>query len=172
MTGSSSDRPNHEIVVTRVLEAPRERVWQAWTRAEQVARWWGPEGFRTRVEQLDLRPRGRWRYVMIGPDGAEYPSEGVFTEVVAGERIVSTDDFADDFASAEIAKDDLPRGMVVTTRFEDHGSGTQLSVRMAHPSADDREKHEKMGVVEGWHSMIDCLAEHLRGIEPGDVSAP
>jgi len=65
---------DREIVITRVFEAPRELVWRAWADPEHVAQLWGPEGFTTRVTDLDLRPGGRWRYVMVGPDGAEYPA--------------------------------------------------------------------------------------------------
>src|SRR5262245_47165811 len=82
-----------EIVITREFDAPRELVWKAWTEPARIAQWWGPRGFTTTVTAMDLRVGGRWRYVMHGPDGAQYPVCGVFREVVPPERIVTTDEF-------------------------------------------------------------------------------
>lgn len=78
----------HEIVTTRVLTAPRELVFRAWTDPDHLVRWWGPKGFTNTLQELDLRPGGRWRIVMHGPDGTDYPNESVFVEVVPPERLV------------------------------------------------------------------------------------
>lgn len=157
--GSSSDR---EIVITRVFNAPRKQVWRAWTEPEAVAQWWGPRGFSTRVTRLELRPGGRWDYVMIGPDGAEYPVTGVFREIIPYERIVTSDEFGDEYKAAAAA--DLPDGIVLTCLFEDDGPGrTRLTLRIGHPTVEERRKHEEMGVVPGWGSSLDCLEEYLAG---------
>ena len=156
---AASQSTERDIVITRVFDAPRELVWQAWTDPEHVAQWFGPKGFTTRVAELDLRPGGRSRYIMIGPDGAEYPSVGVFREVVPFERIVTTDEFGEDFQPPEGM--DLPSGMVVTCIFESLGDQTRLTLRIMHPTAEDRRKHEAMGVVAGWQSSLDCLDDHL-----------
>lgn len=153
---------SREITLTRVFDAPRALVWQAWTQAEHVARWWGPQGFTTRVVMLDLRPGGRSRYVMTGPDGTEYPVAGTFLEIVPMERIVATDEFDEGFEGP--AGDDLPSGTVLTCLFEDLGGRTRLTLRLAHPTVEERRKHEEMGVVGGWESTFDCLAEHLSGL--------
>ncbi|MEX0886715.1 MAG: SRPBCC family protein [Phycisphaeraceae bacterium] len=158
-----------EILLTRVFDAPRRLVWQAWTEADQIAQWWGPANFSTRVEALDFRPGGRWRYVMIGPDGAEYPAEGTFREIVPFEHIVSTDEFPGDFEHPEVT--DLPAGIVATTIFEDIGDKTRITVRIAHPNAEERAKHEAMGVVGGFESMFDCFADHLAGQDPSREGA-
>lgn len=148
-----------EIVITRVFNAPREMVFKAWTDPIHIAQWWGPRGFTTRVTALDLRPGGQWRYVMIGPDGKEYPGKGVFREIVPLERIVATDEFDEGFET--IINADLPQGMVTTTIFEDLGNQTRLTLHIAHPTAEDRRKHEEMGVIEGWNSSLDRLEEYL-----------
>jgi len=164
-TEASARRTDSDLVVTRDLDAPRPLVWQAWTDPQHVAAWFGPEGFRTRVEALELRPGGRARYVMIAPDGAEYPSTGVFSEVVPLERTVVTDEFDEGFQPEGV---DLPTGMVQTTTFEDTAAGgTRVTVRITHPSVEERRKHEEMGVIEGWQSTLDCLAAHLRTIAAG-----
>lgn len=84
----STDASDRELVTTRVLNAPRERVFSAFSDAGHLAQWWGPEGFRNTFHELDLRAGGAWRYTMHGPNGADYPNESVFVEVVKPERIV------------------------------------------------------------------------------------
>ncbi len=158
-SNGSSDR---EIVIKRMFDAPRELVWQAWTDRSHIGEWWGPRGFTTRVTELDLRPGGRWRYVMVGPDGAEYPVKGVFREVVCFERIVTSDEFDAGFELAHGT--DLPKGIVITSLFEEVGGKTKLTLRIMHASAEDRRKHEEMGVLGGWNSSFECLDEHLAKI--------
>ncbi len=84
-SASPSDR---EIATSRLLDAPRERVFEAFRDPERLARWWGPKGFTNTFHEFDLRPGGAWRFVMHGPDGANYKNESVFVEVVEPERIV------------------------------------------------------------------------------------
>ncbi|MBD2102334.1 SRPBCC domain-containing protein [Leptolyngbya sp. FACHB-261] len=156
---STDAQSEREIVITRVFNAPRELVFKAWTDPKHVAQWWGPKGFTTRVTEMDLRPGGKSRYVMIGPDGTEYPVKGVFREIVPLERIVTTDEF--DEGSEKVMNVDLPKGMVMTVLFEDVGSMTKLTLRITHESAEERRKHEEMGVVAGWNSSFDSLDEFL-----------
>lgn len=77
-----------EIVTTRVFDAPRERVFRAWTDPEHLVRWWGPKGFTSTFQAFDPRPGGVWRFVMHGPDGVDYKNKSVFVEIVRPERIV------------------------------------------------------------------------------------
>jgi uncharacterized protein YndB with AHSA1/START domain len=81
----ASDR---EIVTSRVLDAPRERIFEAFSDPKRLARWWGPAGFSSTFHEFDLRPGGAWRFILHGPDGTNYPNESVFVEVVKPERIV------------------------------------------------------------------------------------
>ncbi|MEH2070278.1 MAG: SRPBCC domain-containing protein [Nostoc sp.] len=148
-----------EIVITRIFRAPRQLVFQAWTDPKHIAQWWGPKGFTTRVSELDLRPGGKWRYVMIAPDGTEYPAKGVFREIVPLERIVTSDEFDEGFE--KVVNAELPKGIVMTAIFEDLEGNTKLTLRIVHESFEDRQKHEKMGVIEGWNSSFDCLDEFL-----------
>lgn len=156
---STDAQSEREIVITRIFNAPRELVFKAWTTPEHIAQWWGPKGFTTRVTELDLRPGGKSRYVMISPDGTEYPVKGVFREIVPPERIVTSDEFDEGFE--KVVNADLPKGMVLTAVFEDLGPKTKLTLRIVHESVEDRKKHEEMGVIEGWNSSFDCLDEFL-----------
>jgi uncharacterized protein YndB with AHSA1/START domain len=153
---SQSDRA---IVITRTFNAPRELVFKVWTEPQHITQWWGPKGFTTRVTELDFRSGGQWRYVMLGPDGTEYPVKGVFREIVAPERIVTSDEFDEGFEA--VINADLPQGIVVTATFEALGNQTKLTLLILHATADDRRKHEEMGVVAGWNSTFDCMDEYL-----------
>ena len=157
---SSTQTKDTDIVITREFAAPRQLVWDVWTEPKHVEKWFGPKGFTTRVESVDFNIGGNWRYVMVGPDGTEYPAVGVFREIVPIEKIVSTDDFGDGFEESHPGMD-LPQGMVVTTLFDDMGARTKLTIIVAHPTVEDRKKHEAMGVVDGWNSSLDKMDEYL-----------
>lgn len=162
-----------EIVLTRVVHAPIDRVWRSWTQPDKIMSWFGPRGFSTRVDEQDFRVGGKWSYTMIGPDGNEYPCHGYFKEIVPQRRIVSTDEFEENYEYAGMNQSDLPAGMVVTTEFEAAGDGqhTLMTIRIMHRNAEDKQKHVKMGVIEGWHSTLDCFDEHLiqTGVSPSGV---
>ena len=89
-TMSKTDLADREIVVVRVFDAPRALVFKAWTDPKRLAEWWGPKGFTNPVCEADPRPGGKWRIVMRGPDGADYPHGGQYLEVTPPERIVMT----------------------------------------------------------------------------------
>lgn len=153
------------IVIVREFDAPRELVWRVWTEKEHMERWFGPEGFDTRVDHLDFREGGEMRLVMIGPDGTEYPSKGVYIEIDAPRKVVSTDDFGEGIDQIEALKDvKLPEGMVTTAEFEDLGERCRLTLTIGHPTEEDRKRHEDMGVVGGWNSSLDKIEEYLAEI--------
>src|SRR4051794_29606224 len=83
-----SDSSDREIVISRVFDAPRELVWQAMTDPQHVVNWWGPHGFTTTIERMEVRPDGVWQHTMHGPDGKNYPNKSIFKEVLKPERIV------------------------------------------------------------------------------------
>ena len=83
-----SNTADREIVTTRVMDAPRELVFKAWTDPDHLVHWWGPKGFTNTFHEFDLKPGGVWRFVMHGPDGGDYQNESVFVEIVKPERIV------------------------------------------------------------------------------------
>ena len=167
MTATSTTQTNEtDIVITREFAAPRQLVWDVWTQPQHVEKWFGPKGFNTRVDQLEFRVGGRSTYVMIGPDGTEYPSTGVFKEIVPIEKIVTTDEFGEGIEKIEALKDvDLPQGMVITYLFDDLGQRTRLTLITSHPTAEDKKKHEDMGVVAGWNSSLDKAEEYLAELQ-------
>src|SRR5688500_5098965 len=91
----ASATADRELVITRILDAPRSLVWAAWTDPQQVARWWGPHGMTTPVCEMDLRTGGIFRTVMRDANCVEYPNVGVFLEIRERHRLVFTDAFED-----------------------------------------------------------------------------
>ncbi len=151
-----------ELVITRVFDAPRELVFRAWTEPEHFVRWWGPNGFTTPVCKIDLRPGGVWHVCMRSPDGRDYWSKGVYREIVAPERIVSTDFFSDAAGHRVPPAQyglpaDWPAEMLLTVTFAEQDGGTRLTVRQSVPEALARS----IGAVEGWNQSFDRLAEQL-----------
>lgn len=155
----ATNSAGREIIISRMFNAPRELVWRAWTEPELIARWWGPRDFNTRVEKLELRAGGQWRYVMVAPDGHEYPVEGTFSEVSPMNHFVTTSEFGKDFIAPAGMR--LPKGTMLMVTFEDFGMNTRVTLRIIHRSADDRRKHEDLGVALGWKSSFECLDELL-----------
>ncbi len=133
-----------ELLLTRSIDAPRRVVFEAWSRPEHVSRWWGPRGFTLSACEMDFRAGGRFRYVMRGPDGAEYPFDGVYDEIVPPERIVFTGTVGDE----EIR---------TTVTFAEHGGRTTLTVRQTVPSNEFYARGQK----QGWTETLDRLAEHV-----------
>jgi len=157
---------DRQLIIQRVFDAPRDLVWQVFTESNHIAKWWGPRGFNTRVELNDFRVGGRSRYVMVAPNGDEYPVEGTYMEIDKPHRIVSTDEFGEGYEG------DTIEGMLMSLTFEELDSKmTRLTLCVTHPSAEDRKKHIEMGVVPGWNSSFDCLDELLETLEERDTSA-
>jgi len=148
---STATQDERELTLMRVIDAPRERVFRAWT--EQFSLWWGPHGMTTPFCEMDLRPGGVFRTVMRAPDGKEYPTKGVFLEVVAPERIVFTDAFGPGW---EPSPDVF--FTAITTLEEMPGGRTKYTARALHWTAANRVAHERMGFFQGWGESLDRLA--------------
>ncbi len=105
-----------EMMITRVLNAPRDLVWDVWTKPEHIKNWWGPNGFTNTIEIMDVKPEGVWKFVMHGPDGADFNNKSIYKEVVKPERIVFEHESAPKFRT--------------TVTFEAQGDKTLLTWRM------------------------------------------
>ncbi len=138
-----------ELIITRIIDAPRDRVFKTWT--QRFSEWWGPHGMTTPFYEMDLRPGGIFRTVMRAPDGSEYPTKGVFLEVVENERIV----FTDAFDPGWLPSPD-PFFTAITT-LEDLDGKTKYTARALHWTVENRRKHEQMGFHQGWGESLDRL---------------
>jgi uncharacterized protein YndB with AHSA1/START domain len=142
------------IIATRVLDAPRELVWTAWTKPEHLGQWWGPDGFSTTTSAYDLRPGGVWRFVMHGPDGRDYQNRITFDEIVRPERIRYHHGGGDDVEPVQFR---------TTVTFENlAGNRTQLTLHAVFPSAAARERVIKQyGADKGAVQTLSRLADYL-----------
>jgi uncharacterized protein YndB with AHSA1/START domain len=139
-----------DLVLERVIDAPRPLVFKAWTDPDQIARWWGPKGFTTIDYEMDIRPGGTYRFHMRSPEGGDRRKRGVYREIVSPERIVFT--FAWEEPDGRLGHETL-----VTVTFEDLGAKTRLTLRQAvFDLATTREAH-----VVGWTSCLERFAEYM-----------
>ena len=151
MNTSTADR---EIVIDRLLNAPRELAWQAMTDPRHLVQWWGPDGFTTTIQQMDVRPGGDWVYVMHGPDGTDYPNHSVFSDVAYPERLV--------FSHGGAKAGGPEATFVGTWTFETVGTQTRVTIRMVFPSAEARDAVvREYGAIEGGKQTLARLATHL-----------
>lgn len=144
----SADR---ELVLTRLINAPRAKVYQAWTDPELLKQWFAPKPYTTPIVEIDVRPGGSAYFVMRGPDGKDLPNRGVYLEVVPNEKLVSTDAYVKAWEPSE------KPFMTLILTFEDEGGKTRYTARVRHWTVADREAHEKMGFHEGWGLCTDQL---------------
>lgn len=143
---------NKELSLTRLIKAPREKVYAAWTQPELMKQWFAPLPFTTPIVELDLRVGGASKIVMQDVDGNQYPNHGVYLELVPNEKIVCTDAYT----SAWVPSEKPFMTMILT--FEEEGGDTRYTARVVHWSEADREAHEQMGFYEGWGKCADQLA--------------
>jgi uncharacterized protein YndB with AHSA1/START domain len=144
---------DRQIVTMRVFQASPERVFEAWTQRDQIEKWWGPTGFTVTIDQMDVRPGGKWSFTMHGPDGVDYPNVIVYEEILAPERLVYTHGSPDS---------DDP-GFRTTVTFDDFMGMTALTMRGVFPTAEARDVVvEKFHAIEGAGQTLDRLGELLQ----------
>ncbi|MBZ5674165.1 MAG: SRPBCC family protein [Acidobacteriia bacterium] len=143
----ASDR---EIVISRVFDAPRDLVFQAWTDPKHVGSWWGPTGFTTTTHEIDVRPGGVWRFIMHGPDGTDYPNKIVYLEIAKPALLVYDHG------------DEGQRSFRVTVTFAEESGKTRLTMRSLFATAAEREMVvTKYHAIEGGNQTLDRFGEHL-----------
>jgi len=147
--------PERDLVVTCIIDAPRALVFQAWSDAKHLARWWGPAGWTNPVCEVDLRPGGVMKIVMRSPDGVEHPMRAVFQEVVPLERIVFiTSVFEDEKGVAALEVHN-------TVTFADQNGKTNLIMHARVLKATPQVAGAVAGMQQGWTQSLDRLAAHV-----------
>ncbi|EMJ91884.1 SRPBCC family protein [Leptospira alstonii] len=139
---------DQEVVSVRVVNAPKELAFKAWTDPQHLQLWWGPKGFTNTFHEFDLKPGGNWRFTMHGPDGTDYPNHSVFVEILKPERLVF------DHISGHVFR--------VTATFEEESPNkTKVTFRMFFESLQDFERSKKY-VIEGNEQNFDKLEAELK----------
>jgi uncharacterized protein YndB with AHSA1/START domain len=153
---SAADR---EIVISRILDAPRELVFEAFTHVRHLARWWGPDGFTTTTRAFEFRAGGEWVFVMHGPDGTDYPEWISWTEITPPARIA--------LVHGEFPGDPNAFTSVLTFAVEEGPSpATRLEMRTLFPTRELRDQAvEKYHAIEGGLETLSKLATYVTQIQ-------
>jgi len=152
-----SDR---EVVLTRVFDASRSMVWDAFTKPELLMRWFGPRGWSLVVCEVDLKVGGGFRFVLRAPGGRDMGMRGVYREIVPPERSVHMESF-----------DDFPGEAQVTAVFVEQAGKTTFTATVLSPSKEVRDAVIKSGMEHGAAESYDKLAELLASVGVQDKTA-
>ena len=158
MSGTGRDAPAHsatadrEIVINRLIDAPRELVFSALTEVRHLSQWWGPDGFTTTTQAFEFRVDGVWEFVMHGPDGTDYQDSITWTEIVPPERIA--------LLNGEHRGDPNAFEQVIT--FASEGAATRIEMHTVFPTKEQRDQAvEKFHAIEGGRQTLTHLADYV-----------
>ncbi|MCA9060434.1 MAG: SRPBCC domain-containing protein, partial [Planctomycetaceae bacterium] len=156
-----------EIVISRIVNAPRELVWKVWTDPDHVGRWWGPAGFTTTTHSMDFRPGGSWRYTMHGPDGQDYVNRVDYIEIVAPSRLVYQ-------LGGEVEDNAVSFRSEVTFESVDAGNPqTRITMRSIFSTPESRDLViSHYGAVEGGKQHLANLEDYLARTSAADDQHP
>ena len=159
MKPTAENTSDREIIISRVIAAPRQLVWQAWTEPQHVKNWWGPRGFTTTIKKMDFRVGGTWEHTMHGPDGTNYPNKSTFKEIVPLERIT--------FLHGGGREEEPGATFEATWTFETvEGDKTRLTGRLVFPSASARDFVVKeFGAIEGGKQTLERASEYVASMQ-------
>jgi uncharacterized protein YndB with AHSA1/START domain len=159
--------PTLDLVLERIVNVPRELIWQAWTCPDQLMPWFCPLPWKTVECEIDLQLGGRFYTVMESPEGERYPNTGCYLELVEYEKLTWTNALEPGFRPAkqpEASPDHECAEFLLTASImlEAHGNGTKYTALVRHANAAARAKHEKMGFAEGWGTCLDQLVAMIK----------
>jgi uncharacterized protein YndB with AHSA1/START domain len=164
-----SARRGEPFVITRVFDAPRDRVWKAWTEAERLKQWWGPKGFKVHTCKVDLRPGGIFHYGMTAPDGTDMWGRFTYREIAASKKLVFIVSFSDPKGgmTRHPSSPGWPLQLMSTVEFEEQGKGkTRVTVTWLPHEATDAERKTfdegRDSMKQGWGGTLDQFADYLK----------
>lgn len=149
----TADRDKLVITIERSFDAPLDLVWSAWTEAELLDQWWGPQPFKAETKIMDFREGGRWLYAMVGPDTPRMYNSKDFSSITPKRGFTYLSYFCDENGVA-------PAGMTASTwvnSFAETGGVTLVTNQVLVPSLEHLERHLKMGFKEGYTVGLDQL---------------
>jgi len=160
MTQNAEGAESRDLIISRVLRAPRAALWRAWTEPALLKEWWCPTPWTTEVLAFDLKAGGAFHTIMRGPDGGVSDNPGSFLEVVPQSRLVFTSILGEGWRPAKPWL-----GFTAIITMADEGTGTRYIAKVMHEDDAAREQHEKLGFFDGWNTAItqlDDFASALR----------
>lgn len=156
-SANNTDTSDREIIISRLIDAPRELVWEAMTNPKHVVHWWGPNGFTNTLEKMDFRVGGEWHHVMHAPDGTDYPNHSVYTAIDPPQRI--------ELCNGGTHKGDPNANFDATWTFEKVDKQTRVTIHLRFPTAQARNMAvEKYGAIAGGQQTLARLAGYLSKI--------
>jgi uncharacterized protein YndB with AHSA1/START domain len=147
---AENDLAKRTLTLTKKFDAPIDLVWEAWTQPQHVAQWWGPKGMPIHVVEHNFKVGGKWKYVMPMPDGKEFISEGVYSEIVELKQIVTSANFRP-----------MTEGVEIRALFERDGEKTNFTFSVVHPTEEYCRQQEQMGFYNGWGTAFTRLESFL-----------
>ena len=140
---AENDLSKRTLFIRKAFDAPVELVWEAWTKPEHIAKWFGPKGMPITIVEHDFKVGGRWKYVMPMPDGSEFISDGQYAEIIKFQKIVTSANFRP-----------MTEGVEIRASFEKDRDRTIFVFSVIHPTEEYKLQQEKMGFYNGWGSAF------------------
>jgi uncharacterized protein YndB with AHSA1/START domain len=143
---------NRTLSIQRTFKAPVQKVWKAWTEPKEISKWWAPSGTDISILEHNFRVGGQWNYVMFMPNGNEFVSDGIYSNIIENEKIISSANFKP-----------MTFGVQIQILFKIQGNSTLFRFNCVHESEEYSKQQEEMGFYRGWGAAFDRLAVHLQG---------
>ncbi len=143
---------NRTLTIERTFNAPIELVWEAWSQPEHIAKWWGPPGMEVEIIEHNFEVGGAWKYSMVMPNGGTFIAEGVYSEIVPMQNIVTSANFRP-----------MTEGVELHVLLRAVPGGTEFTFHVVHETEEYCKQQEQMGFYNGWGSTFDRLATFLEG---------
>lgn len=154
--------PGFDLSFERIVEVPKELVWKAWTQPEHLMPWFCPLPWKTIDCEIDLRPGGIFRTVMLSPEGKEFPNLGCYLEVIENERLTWTNALTPGFRPAPHPdRSSVDFFFTASIQLATHGNGTRYTATVRHGEEEARKHHAEMGFEEGWGTALDQLVAYV-----------
>lgn len=147
---SSNERNGKTLTIKRTFNAPINLVWQAWSNPKYISQWWGPNGMKVNILEHDFNEGGAWKYSMPMPDGKEFIGEGVYSEITAPTKIVTSANFLP-----------MTEGIEMEINLEDAGEQTHFIFNAHHVTEEYCKQQEEMGFFNGWGSVFTGLGKYV-----------
>ena len=139
------------LSISKIINAPVESVWKAWTNPEDIAMWWGPKDLPVKIVNHDFKIGGKWRYTMKLPDGNTFISDGSYADIVDYKKISASADFKP-----------MTLGVVFQVIFTVKGKGTRIDFHVLHPTVAYCKQQEEAGFYKGWNAAFERLGDFLK----------
>ena len=152
----------NDIVINRVIDLPINKVWRAWTEAEEFKKWWGPKDFTCPSSKMEAKVGGKYLNCMRGPDGKEYWSTGIVKELIPERKLVVTDNFSDEKGNIIPASDygmkgNWPKELLITVYLEEADGATKMKLRHEGIPPEMREE-----CIQGWNESLDKIDKNIK----------